>query len=141
MVVTERLSPPINESPKQVSRRMVNDTERRVFSFLRKRLNATIPGSELHYECTRFRVEDDNGFASGTVPDMHIVKPNGREIFLEVTTAGKSKKSKQRKVMNNIPDVKYVVWGKQELEAVEKAIGREKPGFRLIHSPHASQHK
>ena len=131
MVLAERLAVS-QKSERTDTERMVNDTERNVFSFLQDRLSVRIPGAQLQYESTVFSLERDDGSVSKTVPDIHIIKPNGTEIFLEITRSSKAKKNEKKKIMNNFP-VRYVVWGRAELKSVQKTVRRRHPQFTLIH--------
>jgi len=113
--------------------RMVNDTERSVFSFLQDRLSTRMPGAQLYYESTTFSFQGDDGTVSSTVPDIHIVKPNGSEIFIEITNGNKNKKKREVDIMGNFPQVRYVVWGRVELKHVQKTIRRKSPHYTLLH--------
>lgn len=132
MVTVERMPIPVASGVRDRAR-MTNATEQAVFSFLRHRLENQIPGSQIRYETTKFSSYDDQtGQTRGTVPDIHITKPDGREIFLEITNSGRGRKARQMAVMNNFPEVKYVVWGRSQLQHIEKIARKKDPNIKLL---------
>lgn len=101
-------------------------TEQNFFRFLQDRL----PESLIEYEPQEFRAPvRSNGKRSvvrGTTPDYRIVKPDGTEVFVEITLSPKRGKAKQRqrKIMEHFP-VRYTVLYIENLRNVEKAHGVE----------------
>lgn len=76
---------------------------------------------EIVYEPTFFYQEEEDGVVKGTLPDFRVRNPNtGATTFIELTTSSKGK-DKQKTYMKTLaPDVHYVVFFRDKLEAIER---------------------
>jgi hypothetical protein len=84
--------------------------DQQFFLLLRKRMPS---GTKITYEDRLFQ-QMDGKKVQGTTPDFHITKPDGAELFIEITMErfdgnGNDPKEKQKRIMSRIPDVKYTV--------------------------------
>lgn len=52
--------------------------EQQFFILLKQKLP---PGTQIIYEDCFFKQQDDNGKEQGTIPDFHVIKPDGREFL------------------------------------------------------------
>jgi hypothetical protein len=81
--------------------------------------------TQIIYE-DRFFKQKSNGKEEGTVPDFHIIKPDGKEYFIEITTQimrsnGDDPKRKQKEIMSKTsPTKKYVVLYREHLENIQR---------------------
>jgi len=97
--------------------------EQQFFLLLKQKLPY---GTQIIYEDRFFMQQDGNGKEQGTIPDFHIIKPDGKEFFIEITTQslrnnGDDPKKKQKKIMNEtFPVKKYTVLYREHLENIQK---------------------
>lgn len=100
-----------------------------------KLLQSALPTSKIGYESHRFVVIDDEGKERSTIPDFTIEKPDGSIIHLEVTTMelnGTDPKARQREVMQQFPEERYVVLYGQHLYNIQERRGIPLIGARKI---------
>lgn len=94
--------------------------EQQFFLLLKKKL----PTSRIVYQPKLFQMENGDNKIQGTAPDFLIIKPDGTEIFVEITSAqinGKDPKEKQKRVMSAVaPEKKYVVLYRHNLENIQR---------------------
>lgn len=88
-------------------------------------LTRKLPDAEILYESHEFELNGEDGKIETTIPDFYIKKPNGSEIFVEITAATWSSendpKEKQKRIMEQAvpPNAKYVVLYRHNLLNVE----------------------
>lgn len=75
---------------------------------------------EITYEPTFFYYRDEDEVVRGTLPDFKVVNPHtGVTTYIEITTSGNGK-GRQKSLMHRLaPDVHYVVFKREKLEAIQ----------------------
>ena len=97
--------------------------EQQFFTLLRRKLPI---GTQIIYEDCFFKQQDDNGKEQGTTPDFHVIKPNGTEFFVEITTEafgsnGNDPKGEAKRIMSEtLPVKKYTVLYREHLQNIQK---------------------
>ena len=105
----------------------IDNVIERKFFILFSRLLKKMPGATIVHEPTFFEVQSGPNTISGTLPDFLITRPDGRRIYVEITSSKKNNgsseeaKSRQKRLMSQTSeDIKYVVLYKENLEAIQK---------------------
>jgi len=97
--------------------------EQQFFLLLKQKLPSD---TQIIYEDRFFAQQNNDGKEKGTIPDFHIIKPDGKEFFIEITTQslrnnGDDPKKKQKEIMNEtFPVKKYTVLYREHLENIQK---------------------
>ncbi len=75
---------------------------------------------EITHEPTLFYYHDDEGILRGTLPDFRVVNPDtGAATYIEITTSSNGKGRQQSIMQRLAPDVHYVVFKREKLEAIQ----------------------
>lgn len=76
---------------------------------------------EIVYEPTLFYYHDEDEVMRGTLPDFKVTNPDtGAQTYIEITTSSNGK-GRQKAIMQRLaPDVNYVVFKKEKLEAIQE---------------------
>jgi hypothetical protein len=97
--------------------------EQQFFLLLKERLPF---GTQIIYEDRFFKQKNDKGKEEGTVPDFHIIKPDGKEFYIEITTQasgnnGNDPKGKAKRIMSEtVPVKKYTVLYREHLLNIQR---------------------
>ncbi len=76
---------------------------------------------EITHEPTFFYYHDDEGILRGTLPDFRVVNPDtGVQTYIEITTSSNGKGRQQSIMQRLAPDVHYVVFRREKLEAIQQ---------------------
>lgn len=76
---------------------------------------------DITHEPTLFYYHDEEGVLRGTLPDFRVVNPNtGVETYIEITTSSNGKGRQQQVMQRLAPDVHYVVFRREKLEAIQQ---------------------
>lgn len=76
---------------------------------------------EITHEPTFFYYHDDEGILRGTLPDFRVTNlDTGVQTYIEITTSSNGKGRQQSIMQRLAPDVHYVVFKREKLEAIQE---------------------